>query len=198
MHNNPRIVKDGLVLLLDGSDINSYPGTGIVWKDLSGKGNDHLTVAAPTFANGIFTLDGTTQGFTRNTAITTSATCTVTIWMKSADSVVLWVMGNSSGGMYLAASSGGNYYHAGCGNPTYYADLNTVVSPVTEGYMNDAWHMFEAKNVDLSTWVDYGWFLYPDPWKMAGMVAVIMIHDRILTAAESAKNYNALKARFGK
>jgi hypothetical protein len=39
----PTLVKDGLVLSLDSMDINSYPGTGTTWYDLSGYGN-HATM----------------------------------------------------------------------------------------------------------------------------------------------------------
>lgn len=37
---NTSIVRDGLVLHLDASNVKSYPGTGTVWKDLSMSGND--------------------------------------------------------------------------------------------------------------------------------------------------------------
>ena len=34
MHHSPRIVKNGLQILLDAADRNSYPGTGTTWYDL--------------------------------------------------------------------------------------------------------------------------------------------------------------------
>ena len=37
---NSSIVRDGLVLHLDAANPKSYPGSGTVWKDLSGLGND--------------------------------------------------------------------------------------------------------------------------------------------------------------
>jgi len=36
----PNIVTDGLVLALDAANPKSYPGTGTVWNDLSGNGNN--------------------------------------------------------------------------------------------------------------------------------------------------------------
>jgi hypothetical protein len=33
LHHNPRIVTEGLQVLLDAADINSYPGTGTTWYD---------------------------------------------------------------------------------------------------------------------------------------------------------------------
>ncbi len=40
----PRIVTDGLVLHLDTGDVNSYPGSGTTWTDLSGNGNNGTLV----------------------------------------------------------------------------------------------------------------------------------------------------------
>ena len=48
----PKIVRDGLVLNLDAADINSYPGSGTTWYDVSGNGN-HGTIS-----NGEFVSNG--------------------------------------------------------------------------------------------------------------------------------------------
>ena len=45
---NGKIVTDGLVLSLDASDLNSYPGSGTTWNDLAGSNNGTLT-NGPTF-----------------------------------------------------------------------------------------------------------------------------------------------------
>lgn len=37
---NPRTVTDGLVLALDAANPKSYPGSGEIWYDLSGRGNN--------------------------------------------------------------------------------------------------------------------------------------------------------------
>ena len=51
---NPRIVTDGLVLLLDAGNTKSYPGTGTTWTDISRNGNNGTLTNGPTFdsANG--------------------------------------------------------------------------------------------------------------------------------------------------
>jgi hypothetical protein len=41
---NTSIVRDGLVLHLDAANVKSYPGSGIVWKDLSGLDNNGTLV----------------------------------------------------------------------------------------------------------------------------------------------------------
>ena len=49
LHHNPRIVTSGLVLALDAGDVNSYPGSGTTWYDLSGNGHHGTLNGAPTF-----------------------------------------------------------------------------------------------------------------------------------------------------
>ena len=52
--SSPSMVSEGLVLCLDAANRDSYPGTGTVWTDLSGNGNDGTLTNGPTFnsANG--------------------------------------------------------------------------------------------------------------------------------------------------
>jgi len=49
-----RTVTSGLVLSLNAADRNSYPGSGTVWNDMSGNGNNGTLTNGPTFnsANG--------------------------------------------------------------------------------------------------------------------------------------------------
>lgn len=57
----PDIIQDGLVLALDASDRNSYPGSGTTWRDLAGTNNGTLT-NSPTFSSangGAIVFDGT-------------------------------------------------------------------------------------------------------------------------------------------
>lgn len=59
------IVKSGLVLNLDAGDKNSYPGYGLVWNDLSGRGSQGKLVSNPTFSErgeaSYFTFNGSSQ-----------------------------------------------------------------------------------------------------------------------------------------
>jgi hypothetical protein len=44
------IVTDGLVLNLDAAKVDSYPGTGTTWRDLSGNNNNGTLTNGPTFS----------------------------------------------------------------------------------------------------------------------------------------------------
>lgn len=62
--NGPRINTNGLVLSLDASDKNSYPGSGTSWFDLSGNGRNFTFNSTPTFTTergGGITFNGTSQ-----------------------------------------------------------------------------------------------------------------------------------------
>ncbi len=51
-HHSPRIITDGLVLVLDAANQKSYPGSGTTWSDLSGNGNNGILINGPTFDSG--------------------------------------------------------------------------------------------------------------------------------------------------
>jgi hypothetical protein len=45
---NTSTVRDGLVLHLDAANVKSYPGSGTVWTDVSGQGNNGTLVNSPS------------------------------------------------------------------------------------------------------------------------------------------------------
>jgi hypothetical protein len=169
--------------------------------DLSGRGNHHMLGGyyIPNSENPRkFTLDGANYGFTRSTQLAgATSACTVVVLYSTTDTQELWVQGQT-GAYYVSASASNNYYHGTCGSPTNYVDLATVIRPDSPiNYRNGAYHMWEAKNVDLSGWTAYYWFLYGGGWQLAGNVSAVLVYNRVLTAAESAQNYNALRGRYG-
>ena len=186
--NEPSIyelVNNGATLLMDGS---SYKNNHRV-------NNGYAAIAdSPKRLQ----LNGIDQGIVRASALNgVSTDCTVVIYYKTTDGAELWVRGNQNNGIYLSASSGNNYYHSSCGSPTNWVDLKQVYNPVTEGYRNGAYHMWEAKGVDFSGWTYFDWFLYPSPWQLSGDVSTILVYNRSLSANESAQNFNALRSRYG-
>ena len=167
-----------------------------VWRDTSGKNNHHVIVNNPVYASGAFNITES-NSFRRAAALNgVSNNCTVVLWYKTTDTQELWVRGNGTGATYLSAASGaGAYYHgAPIGTPINYID--TTVQTVPSSFRNGAWHMWEAKNVDFSSWTIYDWWGYTGAWNMSGTVAVILVYNRSLTAAESLQNFNALRGRF--
>ena len=61
---NPKIVTNGLVLALDAANPRSYPGSGIIWKDISGNNITGILTNSPAFTttnSGVFAFDGVNQ-----------------------------------------------------------------------------------------------------------------------------------------
>lgn len=51
-YDGPITINNGLLLSLDAADKNSYPGSGTIWNDLSGNGNNATLFNTPTFNSG--------------------------------------------------------------------------------------------------------------------------------------------------
>ena len=189
----PNIVRDGLVLALDAASPRSYPGSGTTWYDLSGNSNDFTISGSPTYSNGEFTINES-QNFYRNSIPTNSTTATFVLFYKTTDSQELWATGQTNS-YYLAASYGNNYYHSNAGSPTNYIDTVQRTNP--SSYRDGNYHMWEAKNVNLSSWTMLEFWRYGSSWNMNGTVSKIMLYNRALSSTESTQNYNAFKSRFG-
>ena len=95
----PKIVTDGLVLYLDAANPKSYPGTGNVWNDLSGNGNDAILINSPTYNNNYFSFDGVDDYGVVNSnlknQINNSTSTTVTVLanvklIEHVDNVIGW------------------------------------------------------------------------------------------------------------
>lgn len=57
----PKIVTDGLVLCLDAGNTKSYPRSGTIWRDISGRGNNGTLTNGAIFSNtngGSIAFDG--------------------------------------------------------------------------------------------------------------------------------------------
>lgn len=186
--NEPSIyelVNNGATLLMDNSSYKNHHKLN----------NGYIPIASSPKR---IQLDGSTHGVVRSSALSgVSNNCTVVICYKTTDATELWVRGSQSDSTYLSASYGNNYYHSNCGTPTNWVDLKQVYNPVTEGYRNGSYHMWEAKGVDFSGWTYFDWFLYGGGWQLSGDVSRIMVYNRSITASESAQNFNALRGRYG-
>lgn len=83
------LITRGLVLYLDAADLNSYPGSGTTWYDLSTGANDGTLTNGPTFSSnndGVIVFDGTDDyvntGLPANTTFTSSSDFTIDCWFN--------------------------------------------------------------------------------------------------------------------
>jgi hypothetical protein len=103
----PSIVTDGLVLALDAANHKSYPGSGTVWRDLSGNSNNGTLVNSPIFSSdkeGILSFNGTDEYVSINDASSIDITGAITmeILFKAPNDVNIerLIIKDVSGGTY--------------------------------------------------------------------------------------------------
>ncbi len=83
----PSIITDGLVLYVDSSDNNSYPGSGDIWEDLSGNCNDGILINTPTYIsdnNGVLRYNGSNEyaNVGDNSILSISDNITISSWVR--------------------------------------------------------------------------------------------------------------------
>jgi hypothetical protein len=123
--NGPRIVSDGLVLALDASDRNSYPGSGTTWRDMSGNNYSGSLTNGPTFSSangGIIVFDGAddvVDGTINGSIFTGAFTQTAWIYKLNANQIWQGVFTNSS-------PATNNTYLMTFGNGSVAAPYNSV------------------------------------------------------------------------
>ncbi|MDT9547744.1 MAG: LamG domain-containing protein [Chlorobium phaeovibrioides] len=82
----PKIVTDGLVLHLDAGDVNSYPGSGTTWYDLSGNGNNGTLVNGVGYEaanNGSMTFDHSND-YCNVMPIHRTVQATIEVWFNTS------------------------------------------------------------------------------------------------------------------
>jgi hypothetical protein len=80
------IVTDGLVLNLDATNINSYPGSGTTWTDTSGYNNSGTLINSPAFlrerGRGSIVFDGVDDRVSISDFNYGRSGCTIASWVK--------------------------------------------------------------------------------------------------------------------
>jgi hypothetical protein len=190
--NYPQLVTGDLFLFLDAGFTASYPNIGTTWYDLSGGGRNFSLVNGPswnsTYTKSDFSLDGADDAINRSSSVLTTSTGTVILWLKTTDTQWLWVRGNNNNALYLGAVAGGGWYNNACGSPSYFVDTVSSTNPVSEGVLDGRYRMFEARNVDFSSWTNYEILAYPS-FYMNGNVSKILMYNRNITSDESSQLY---------
>ena len=212
----PRVVTSGLVLALDAADRNSYPGSGTTWTDLTGRGNNGTLTNSPTFSNGYFTFNGSTQYGTISGSPLNVSNYTKCVWFylnATADNNLLSKDDGANTGHYMFFGGTSKLY---CGHTSWPGFPNT--SPSSANFSNSRWYYVALtfnttdgmslyingvldstfttyKTAPVGTGCNFG--SYGVGNLLNGRIAQASIYNRTLTAAEISQNFNALRGRFG-
>ena len=222
--HSPKIVTNGLILCLDAASRKSYPGTGNVWRDLSGNGNNGTLTNGPTFSSvngGSLTFDGIDDHGTIANASTLrpSTELTVSMWAKANSFTTQWnrVLGQSpyEGAYLIFLETGGKLIRA-----LHYANgseircntnveiSSTVFKHIVFTFkMGDAIRSFFDGVASTTVSLPAGTFTYNtvNPFYFGylgsswfnGQISNISIYNRALTLQEIQQNFNATRGRYG-
>jgi hypothetical protein len=115
--HSPRIVRDGLVLVLDAGNTKSYPGSGTAWTDLSGNINNGTLTNGPTYdsANGgTIVFDGSNDYVSETSALSDSflqGNWTISFWVNFDVITTSGTGGNDKALLHHGSSSSNKGLH---------------------------------------------------------------------------------------
>ena len=218
------IATDGLVGCWDAAAQRSYPGSGTLWKDISGQGNDATANNSPAFVNqngGYWNFDGINEYFTYDlysgfdNAYIQAIDISIEVWVRIEDLTsccgAYWAFGTAY--FEMAPSSNTTNLYVRTGSPAWNA--------VSGGTNTDQWYCYTMTHGVGTTYKVYidgilnstftiggtniqfthgtGSFGTNDPTSplcLDGDIAVVRMYNRVLTASEVKQNYNSTKGRF--
>lgn len=225
MKFGPNTITDGLVLALDAANPRSYPGSGTVWKDLSGGSDNGTLVNGPTFnSNGYLVFDGTNDYISVPTVLdVVPNSISIFIWVNinTAGDNGLCSKNNISGEdrFYFFANTDGSLSFHYEENNNGYTQINTPseLIPVDEWiYTGFTWDSSNGVRLwvnGVNVYTSGGSTSLPrngtftDFWIGAagsssparffdGEIASVKYYNKALTSDEVLQNYNSTKQRF--
>lgn len=216
----PEIVNDGLVLHLDAANEQSYPGSGTVWFDLSGNGNDGVLINSPSFVNnnlGYFFFDGVNDFVNcgnNNSLDLQSLTCChilYTQWDSSwspfigkhgsdnnyrfwLDQNKNWDVQNTPGGSNIKPFYTANEVNS---NEFYYLSFTIDAGNTGKFYINDK--LVQTRSCSIGTINNRELYLGFDGGSAygSGGISQLFLYNRALSKSEIKQNFNALRGRYG-
>lgn len=218
------IVQDGLILNLDAGNTSSYPGTGTVWTDLTGNGNNGTLINGPTFDSGnggSIVFDG----------VNDYASCGNSSGLQTTvGSAFTWVNTTTPGSSYRSIIAKqfawGLFTYEGVlitydwsGPGIRSTDINIAdgtwksvamtFTEITGTPLNNAILYLNGSpvlttTIKLSTFGNVnleigrgGSYAAGLSQLLNGRISNSQVYNRVLTPAEVLQNYNATKGRFG-
>jgi hypothetical protein len=223
LHYNPRITTRNLLLALDAGDVNSYPGSGAVWSDLSGNGFYADVIGSPrniTVGGAkCFYLDDIGDRFViRFGSAQYMNSLTLEAWiypeaneLSGGDrgcifqgwAYLSWNKGNQQLSNYWYATTNQGYHEPGV---TMSRQAWHHLTSVWDRGTNTLKQYVNGTLVNtVSTYATAG-YVYSDGnvgWEgdsrqFSGGISVLRVYNSALSSEEVLANYNAQKNRHGR
>jgi hypothetical protein len=205
------IVTNGLVLNLDAAKVDSYPGTGTTWRDISGNNNNGTLVNGPTFSGigkqAAIVFDGVDDYVSIPDINFTAAT--IDIW------VYINVYG-AAGTVFVYQSSNGFEVWSDLTGFIRYNKNPSVGLTSGSGFTRNSWNNIVAtsdgtvnrlylNNINIGS-TNGGIFDNTNgdirisgynSYMVNGRCPMLKLYNRALSADEVSQNFNALRGRYG-
>ncbi len=219
--STPAEVKSGLTLNLDAGQSSSYPGSGTTWTNLGTVGGNYTLTNGPTYnsgSGGSIVFDGTDDNVT-GTAPTYYTDYTISCAFKisaftSAAGLVSWGTDSASqrrGLLYWNGGSGTNYrlisstYASNIFGTTtlalntwYYGTVSVSSTGAARVYLNG---VLEGTGTNTLVSPASNTFKVGSSNSAGeffnGNIAIVKVFNRVLTDLEVARDFDALRGRFG-
>jgi hypothetical protein len=216
------IVTNGLVLALDAAKKDSYPGSGTLWRDISGNGNNGTLTNGPTFNSGnggSIVFDGVNDYYNISTPITDIMN-TINIWVNMLATTVCPILYYGSDtfnsnlwtwGIAIFPSSTHGFNEAPLNYPTTALYTESITTNVWKNFTlvrNDSGNVRLYKNgilvgskIGLGTTAlrnsaDRLYIAKAGTAYGNFQISQASIYNRALSASEILQNYNATKTRY--
>jgi len=216
------IVTDGLVLHLDAGNSSSYPGSGSIWYDISGSGNNGTLISSPLYSTGTdanFNFNGSSQRVNLGQIFNyTTSNFTFSCWVNfnslstnqlNQGPIIFFKGAYTGNGYYFQMSYngiGGTFVSGTIGTiglfsvllNTWYNISITKNSTSVNVYVNgiNVTSTHGTHNITSSSY-DFTLASYNTTQiLMNGKISNFMNYNRNLTPSEIQHNYNALKNRY--
>lgn len=218
------IVRDGLLLHLDAVNLKSYSGSGTVWNDLSGNGNDATLTNGPVFNtddNKYISFDGVNDyAIIPNSTSVSSFTnqISVSVWIKRVPNTIQRIINKfdtvetatfritigSAGRLFFEINDGTTRYILGNLFPTFSNDWENFVFTYNGSnryiYQNTnliASDTFTNPIYNNSFPITIGATVLTDVLYGPLDISGAMIYNRALTSTEIQQNFEATRSRYG-
>lgn len=215
---NPQIVKRGLLIHYDAGNLMSYPGNGIIWRDLSGNGNNATLLNGPRFSNekgGCIVFDGVDDAARLLEKIYIFNGITIDFWLyptRLLNAEMLMDFGRSGNPLYVyssgstrlsvqifttgSASNLGYYETNKWQNYVFTADgtRHIFYKNGVQDFVNTASDV-PASVLRLPNFCSWNTSFFQEAWQ--GRIAIIRIYSVALSASEQLQNFNVTRYRFG-
>ena len=213
----PEIVNDVLVLHLDAANPRSYPGSGTIWTDLSGNGNNGTLVNGVGYNNannGSMVFDGVNdyvnigqppslsnigsnfsiQCYVKWNGVGNSWQGIVTKGRNTSNWYGLWV--NNS--QFAFGVLGGNFFSNTISANTWYYACITNGNLGRRIYINGLQSASNPTQINFDPVADLvvGFAQNTAEW-FNGNISQVSIYNRALSQQEVRQNFEATRSRYG-